>query len=89
VLSSTLRKPSPVRQPEEARGEDLHFYCVRKARVFYKFFGCAVLPLQVNYFVGHFMFGDMPHQDAMNSTRLFASSVMPEMEKASHNWLSS
>jgi hypothetical protein len=33
------------------------------------------------------MFGDMPHQDAMNSTRLFASSVMPEMEKASRAWL--
>ncbi len=29
VLSPTLRNPSPVRQPEEARGEDLHFYCVR------------------------------------------------------------
>ncbi len=43
---------------------------------------------QVNYFVGHFMFGDMPHQDAMNSTRLFASSVMPEMEKAAQAWLS-
>jgi len=29
VLSPTLRNPSPVRQPEEARGQDLHFYCVR------------------------------------------------------------
>ena len=29
VLSPNLRTPSPVRQPEEARGEDLHFYCVR------------------------------------------------------------
>ncbi len=29
VLSPNLRNPSPVRQPEEARGEDLHFYCVR------------------------------------------------------------
>ena len=29
VLSPDLRNPSPVRQPEEARGEDLHFYCVR------------------------------------------------------------
>jgi len=29
VLSPSLRNPSPVRQPEEARGEDLHFYCVR------------------------------------------------------------
>jgi len=25
VLSPTLRNPSPVRQPEEARGQDLHF----------------------------------------------------------------
>ena len=29
VLTPNLRNPSPVRQPEEARGEDLHFYCVR------------------------------------------------------------
>jgi len=29
VLSPNLRNPSPVRQPEEVRGEDLHFYCVR------------------------------------------------------------
>ncbi len=29
VLAPNLRNPSPVRQPDEARGEDLHFYCVR------------------------------------------------------------
>ena len=29
VLAPNLRNPSPVRHPDEARGEDLHFYCVR------------------------------------------------------------
>jgi hypothetical protein len=29
VLAPNLRNPSPVRDPEEVRGEDIHFYCVR------------------------------------------------------------
>jgi hypothetical protein len=29
VLAPNLRSPSPVREPEEVRGEDIHFYCVR------------------------------------------------------------
>jgi len=29
VLATNLRNPSPVRDPEEVRGEDIHFYCVR------------------------------------------------------------
>ena len=29
VLAPDLRNPSPVRDPEEVRGQDIHFYCVR------------------------------------------------------------
>jgi hypothetical protein len=29
VLAPNLRNPSPVRDPDEVRGEDIHFYCVR------------------------------------------------------------
>lgn len=29
VLTANLRNPSPVRDPEEVRGEDIHFYCVK------------------------------------------------------------
>ena len=29
VLAPNLRSPSPVRDPEEVRGEDIHFYCVK------------------------------------------------------------
>lgn len=42
---------------------------------------------KLNYLVNHFMFGDMPHDDAMNSTRLFATEVMPAIEEASRAWL--
>jgi len=42
---------------------------------------------KVNYLVSHFMFGDMAHEDAMNSTRLFARDVMPAIEQASREWL--
>jgi alkanesulfonate monooxygenase SsuD/methylene tetrahydromethanopterin reductase-like flavin-dependent oxidoreductase (luciferase family) len=41
----------------------------------------------VNYLVSHFMFGDMAHEDAMNSVRLFAREAMPAIEKASREWL--
>lgn len=42
---------------------------------------------RINYVVGHFMFGDMPHEYAMNSARLFASHVMPAIQEASREWL--
>lgn len=29
VLAPNLRNPSPIRDPEEVRGEDIHFYCVK------------------------------------------------------------
>lgn len=29
VLAPNLRNPTPVRDPEEVRGEDIHFYCVK------------------------------------------------------------
>ncbi len=29
VLAPSLRNPSPVRDPEEVRGEEIHFYCVK------------------------------------------------------------
>lgn len=29
VLAPDLRNPSPIRSPDEVRGQDLHFYCVR------------------------------------------------------------
>ena len=29
VLAPNLRNPSPVRDPDEVRGEDIHFYCVK------------------------------------------------------------
>lgn len=41
----------------------------------------------VNYLMGHFMFGDMPHEDAVRSIELFASDVMPAMTRASMEWL--
>lgn len=41
----------------------------------------------LNYLVGHFMFGDMIHEHAMNSVRLFANEVMPAIEaEASYGW---
>ncbi len=42
---------------------------------------------RLNYFAGHFMFGDMPHADAMASTALFAAEVMPRLRQASRQWL--
>jgi alkanesulfonate monooxygenase SsuD/methylene tetrahydromethanopterin reductase-like flavin-dependent oxidoreductase (luciferase family) len=42
---------------------------------------------KLNYFVGHFMFGDMPHDHAISSARLFASQVMPAIGEASRAWL--
>ncbi|MBC7437724.1 MAG: LLM class flavin-dependent oxidoreductase [Bdellovibrionales bacterium] len=42
---------------------------------------------KVNYMVNHFMFGDMPHEHAMNSTRLYAAQVMPVLKEASRAWL--
>lgn len=42
----------------------------------------------LNYLMSHFMFGDMPHEQAMNSVSLFASEVMPAIRKeASGGWL--
>jgi alkanesulfonate monooxygenase SsuD/methylene tetrahydromethanopterin reductase-like flavin-dependent oxidoreductase (luciferase family) len=41
----------------------------------------------INYLMGHFMFGDMPHVDAVRSIELFASDVMPAMNRASAEWL--
>jgi hypothetical protein len=29
VLAPSLRSPSPIRDPEEVRGEEIHFYCVK------------------------------------------------------------
>jgi hypothetical protein len=43
----------------------------------------------LNYFAGQFMFGDMPHEAAMDSVRLFASEVMPLLREASRDWLPS
>jgi alkanesulfonate monooxygenase SsuD/methylene tetrahydromethanopterin reductase-like flavin-dependent oxidoreductase (luciferase family) len=42
---------------------------------------------RMNYLMGHFMFGDMPHAHAQQSIRLFASDVMPAIEQASRGWL--
>ena len=33
----------------------------------------------LNYLIGSFMFGDMPHSDAVASVRLFAKDVMPAL----------
>ena len=41
----------------------------------------------LNYLVNHLMFGDMPHEDAMNSTRLYAAQVMPAIREAAKEWL--
>jgi alkanesulfonate monooxygenase SsuD/methylene tetrahydromethanopterin reductase-like flavin-dependent oxidoreductase (luciferase family) len=41
----------------------------------------------LNYFAGQFMFGDMPHEAAMDSVGLFASQVMPALREASRDWL--
>jgi len=42
---------------------------------------------RLNYLVGQFMFGDMPHDDAMRSVGLFARDVMPAVREASRGWL--
>lgn len=42
---------------------------------------------RLNYLVGHFMFGDMPHADATQSVKLFASQVMPKIILESQEWL--
>lgn len=42
---------------------------------------------RLNYLMAHFMFGDMPHQGAQQSVRLFASEVMPAVTEASRSWL--
>lgn len=42
---------------------------------------------RLNYFMGHFMFGDMPHEDAQQSIRLFASEVMPTVRASAREWL--
>jgi alkanesulfonate monooxygenase SsuD/methylene tetrahydromethanopterin reductase-like flavin-dependent oxidoreductase (luciferase family) len=41
----------------------------------------------LNYLMGHFMFGNMPHAEAMHSVELFAQQVMPAIREASHAWL--
>ncbi len=41
---------------------------------------------KVNYLVGHLMFGDMAHEDAMNSARLFVGDVMPAITAASKEY---
>lgn len=42
----------------------------------------------LNYLMSHFMFGDMPHGQALKSVELFASEVMPAIKKeASGGWL--
>ena len=42
---------------------------------------------RLNYLVGQFMFGDLPHEDAVRSVSLFASAVMPALRAASGEWL--
>jgi alkanesulfonate monooxygenase SsuD/methylene tetrahydromethanopterin reductase-like flavin-dependent oxidoreductase (luciferase family) len=42
---------------------------------------------KLNYLVNHFMFGDMPHEQAMESVKLFASDVMPAVEDSASAWL--
>jgi alkanesulfonate monooxygenase SsuD/methylene tetrahydromethanopterin reductase-like flavin-dependent oxidoreductase (luciferase family) len=41
----------------------------------------------INYVVSHLMFGNMPHEHAMASTRLFAQQVMPVIEDAARAWV--
>jgi alkanesulfonate monooxygenase SsuD/methylene tetrahydromethanopterin reductase-like flavin-dependent oxidoreductase (luciferase family) len=38
----------------------------------------------VNYLIGTFIFGDMPHAAALNSVSLFASEVMPAISEINH-----
>ncbi len=42
---------------------------------------------RLNYLVGQFMFGDLPHEAALHSVSLFASDVMPALRAASGEWL--
>ena len=42
---------------------------------------------RLNYLVGQFMFGDLPHEAALRSVGLFASDVMPALRAASQDWL--
>ena len=42
---------------------------------------------RLNYLVGQFMFGDLPHEAALRSVGLFASEVMPALRAASRDWL--
>jgi hypothetical protein len=41
----------------------------------------------LNYLVGQFMFGDLPHEDALRSVGFFANAVMPALRAASGEWL--
>ena len=42
---------------------------------------------RLNYLVGQFMFGDLPHDAALRSVGLFAGEVMPALRLASREWL--
>lgn len=42
---------------------------------------------RLNYLVGQFMFGDLPHDDALRSVSLFAGTAMPALRAASRGWL--
>jgi len=42
---------------------------------------------RLNYLVGQFMFGDLPHEHAVRSVSLFARTVMPALRTASREWL--
>jgi alkanesulfonate monooxygenase SsuD/methylene tetrahydromethanopterin reductase-like flavin-dependent oxidoreductase (luciferase family) len=42
---------------------------------------------RLNYLVGQFMFGDLPHEAALHSVGLFANDVMPALCAASQDWL--
>jgi len=42
---------------------------------------------KLNYLVNQFMFGDMPHADAMRSVELYGKEVMPIISEAAAQWL--
>lgn len=42
---------------------------------------------RLNYLVGQFMFGNLPHEHAKRSVELFSREVMPRIEDASTAWL--
>lgn len=41
----------------------------------------------LNYLAGHFMFGNMPYEDAKASIEKFAKFVMPKIQASSSEWL--